>query len=178
MKHARHEQSSRCHAETHVCAQICNDVAQECRPAARGPLRAVVREAKYFQGRALEQKRIAHLLGHVACYLVGAYVAGDPVCLAFDEALKFRAHPEPQVRTAARAVHIFVRGFGSLDDYGSRFSLYALFEGILHEVAAKRYDDGYLIVDVKRRVRVWGRVKYLDEKDPASAVRRLGPGRS
>jgi hypothetical protein len=84
--------------------------------------------------------------------------------LTFDEALKFRAHPEAQVRTAARAVHIFVRGFGRLDDYGSRFSLDALFEGILHEVAAKRYDDGYLIVNVKRSVRVWRRVEYFDEK--------------
>ena len=96
--------------------------------------------------------------------------------VTFNEALKFRAHPEAQVRTAARAVQIFVRGFGRLDDYGSRFSMDALFESILHEVAAKRYDNGYSIVGVKRRVRVWRRVEYFDEKGSGVGRPPFGPG--
>ena len=93
----------------------------------------------------------------------------------FDEALKFRVHPEAQVRTATRAVNVFMRGFRRLDDHGSRFSFEALSEGILHKVAAKRYDDGYLIVNVKRRLRVWCRVEYFDDKGSGVGGPSFGP---
>ncbi|HET9393188.1 MAG TPA: hypothetical protein VFO29_06705 [Candidatus Rubrimentiphilum sp.] len=89
-----------------------------------------------------------------------------PVCLAFNEGLKFPAHPEPQIRAALRAVNIFVRAIGRLDDHDTRFSFDALSQRIFDERAAKRYDYRHFIVDMKWRVRVWRRVEYLDEKRP------------
>lgn len=91
-------------------------------------------------------------------------MAGTPVRLTFDEALKFRAHAKPQIRAAVRAVDIFVRTVGHLNDYYTRSSFDAFSKRIFDERSAERYGDRYLIVNVKRRVRVGRREKYLDEE--------------
>ena len=101
------------------------------------------------------------------------------MCLTLDEALKFGAHPKAQIRTAVRAVPISSCGDSGVSTITApgAHCWDALFEGILHEVAAKRYDDGYLIVDVKRRMRVWRRVEYFNDKGSGVSRPSLRPGR-